>query len=96
MAVSFYSLTFSFAAQLAFLPFAYTMDLWRWRLFTGEIDETNMNEEWWKLRRQLQGVDAPVPRSENDFDAGSKYHIPANVPYIRLPFLKEPSTQPYL
>ena len=40
-------------------------------------------KEWWKLRKQLQGIDAPVERAETDFDAGSKYHIPANVPYIR-------------
>ncbi len=32
--------------QLAFLPFAYVMDSWRWKLFTGEIDNTNMNEAW--------------------------------------------------
>ena len=30
------------------------MDLWRWKLFTGEIDNTNMNKEWWNLRRNLQ------------------------------------------
>jgi len=24
-----------------------------------------------------------VPRSEADFDPGAKYHVPANVPYIR-------------
>ena len=70
--------------KLVFLPFAYTMDLWRWKLFTGEIQESNMNEEWWKLRQNLQGIDAPVPRQNSvDFDPGSKYHIPANVPYIR-------------
>ncbi len=69
--------------QLVFLPFAYTMDLWRWRLFTDEISEANMNEEWWKLRRQLQGLDAPEPRTEQDFDAGAKYHIATYVPYIR-------------
>lgn len=65
------------------------MDLWRWRLFTGEIDNSNMNGDWWNLRRQLQGLDAPVERTEEDFDAGAKYHIPANVPYVRfvcLPF----------
>lgn len=25
----------------------------------------------------------PVPRSEDDFDAGAKYHVAADVPYIR-------------
>jgi peptidyl-dipeptidase A len=28
-------------------------------------------------------VRAPVPRIEEDFDPGAKYHIPANVPYTR-------------
>ena len=42
-----------------------------------------MNEEWWKLRRRLQGLEPPIERTEDDFDPGSKYHIPANVPYVR-------------
>lgn len=42
-----------------------------------------MNGQWWELRRELQGIDAPVERTEQDFDAGAKYHIPANVPYVR-------------
>ena len=24
-----------------------------------------------------------MPRTENDFDAGAKYHVPANTPYMR-------------
>jgi peptidyl-dipeptidase A len=28
-------------------------------------------------------VSAPAPCSEEDFDPGAKYHIPANVPYTR-------------
>ena len=28
-------------------------------------------------------VDAPVKRSERDFDPGAKYHVPANVSYTR-------------
>ena len=59
------------------------MDLWRWQLFRGEIDKTNLNSQWWALRQELQGIKPPVERSEDDFDPGSKYHIPANVPYIR-------------
>ena len=55
----------------------------RWRLFTNEINDSNMNEEWWKLRRRLQGLEPPIERTEDDFDPGSKYHIPANVPYVR-------------
>ena len=64
--------------KLVFLPFAYTMDLWRWRLFEGEVGQNDLNSHWWEIRRQLQGIDAPVERSEDDFDAGAKYHIPGN------------------
>lgn len=38
---------------------------------------------WWELREKYQGIASPVPRSENDFDPGAKYHVPANVPYAR-------------
>jgi len=41
------------------------------------------NQAWWALRRKYQGVDAPVARSEADFDPGAKYHVPANTPYVR-------------
>ncbi|CAG9827806.1 unnamed protein product [Diabrotica balteata] len=32
---------------------------------------------------KYQGIKPPVLRSEIDFDPGSKYHIPANIPYLR-------------
>src|SRR5204863_6581490 len=41
------------------------------------------NAAWWELRNKYQGVAAPAPRSEQDFDPGAKYHVPANVPYTR-------------
>jgi hypothetical protein len=31
------------------------------------------------FREQYQGIKSPVTRTENDFDPGAKYHIPANV-----------------
>ena len=37
-------------------------------------------------RTKYQGIQPPVPRGEGDFDPGAKYHIPANVPYIRYFF----------
>src|SRR5690606_41648340 len=43
----------------------------------------NYNAAWWKLREQYQGVAPPIERSEQDFDPGAKYHIPANTPYTR-------------
>ena len=41
------------------------------------------NKAWWELRRKYQGVAPPVARTEEDFDPGAKYHVPANVPYTR-------------
>lgn len=35
------------------------------------------------FRREYQGIDAPIERTEENFDPGNKYHIPANVPYAR-------------
>jgi peptidyl-dipeptidase A len=69
--------------KVAFLPFALVVDKWRWQVFSGELAEEDYNAGWWKLREQYQGVIAPVPRSEADFDPGAKYHIPDSTPYTR-------------
>lgn len=69
--------------KLAFLPFGKLIDEWRWQVFSGEIKPEHYNASWWQLREQYQGVAAPVPRTEQDFDPGAKYHIPANTPYTR-------------
>jgi peptidyl-dipeptidase A len=69
--------------KIAFLPFGKLVDQWRWGVFSGAIPPDKYNEAWWELRRKYQGVDAPVPRSEADFDPGAKYHVPANTPYTR-------------
>ena len=41
------------------------------------------NAAWWRLREQYQGVAPPGARTEEDFDPGAKYHVPASVPYVR-------------
>jgi peptidyl-dipeptidase A len=69
--------------KIAFLPFGLLIDQWRWRVFSGEIPPDQYNTAWWELRTRYQGIRAPVPRSEEDFDPGAKYHVPANVPYTR-------------
>ncbi|MEM7051817.1 MAG: M2 family metallopeptidase [Acidobacteriota bacterium] len=69
--------------KVAFLPFGLLVDQWRWKVFSGEIGPDDYNAGWWTLREKYQGVAAPVSRSEADFDAGAKYHIPANTPYTR-------------
>jgi peptidyl-dipeptidase A len=69
--------------KIAFLPFGLLIDRWRWGVFSGEISPDEYNAAWWKLRNDYQGIAAPVPRTEADFDPGAKYHIPANTPYAR-------------
>lgn len=69
--------------KVAFLPFGYLVDQWRWKVFSGEVGPNDYNSAWWTLREKYQGVAPPAPRSENDFDAGAKYHVAANVPYSR-------------
>jgi peptidyl-dipeptidase A len=69
--------------KIAFLPFGKLIDQWRWDVFSGKTKPDEYNAAWWALREKYQGVGAPVPRSENDFDPGAKYHIPGNTPYVR-------------
>lgn len=69
--------------KVAFLPFGKMIDEWRWKVFSGEIAPENYNAGWWELRQKYQGISAPVPREEEDFDPGAKYHIPGNTPYTR-------------
>ncbi|KAM3859472.1 angiotensin-converting enzyme [Diretmus argenteus] len=69
--------------KIAFLPFGYLMDQWRWKVFDGRIPASEYNKEWWNLRMKYQGLCPPVSRTEDDFDPGAKFHVPANVPYVR-------------
>ncbi|XP_015984801.1 angiotensin-converting enzyme-like protein Ace3 [Rousettus aegyptiacus] len=69
--------------KIAFIPFAYLMDLFRWKVFDGTIQKSSYNLEWWNLRLKYQGLCPPVPRTEDDFDPGAKFHISASVPYLR-------------
>jgi peptidyl-dipeptidase A len=69
--------------KIAFLPFGLVIDQWRWKVFSGEIPPSKYNETWWQLRQKYQGIAPPVERSESDFDPGAKYHVAANVPYMR-------------
>lgn len=70
--------------KIAFLPFGRMIDQWRWDVFSGKVKPSEYNKHWWDLRLKYQGV-APAGgvRGEEFFDPGAKYHIPANVPYMR-------------
>jgi len=69
--------------KIAFLPFGMLIDQWRWRVLRGEVQPAGYNQAWWALRAQYQGIRPPVERAADAFDPGAKYHIPANVPYLR-------------
>jgi peptidyl-dipeptidase A len=69
--------------KVAFLPFGLLIDKWRWGVFSGEIPPSRYNKAWWDLRREYQGMEPAVERSEEYFDPGAKYHVAGNVPYVR-------------
>ncbi|XP_074650798.1 angiotensin-converting enzyme-like [Tubulanus polymorphus] len=70
-------------AKIIFLPYSLTVETWRWAVFNGSISEQNYNQAWWEYRKYFQGLGPPVERTENDFDAISKYHVAQFTPYIR-------------
>ncbi|XP_013104589.2 angiotensin-converting enzyme [Stomoxys calcitrans] len=69
--------------KIVFLPFAFTMDKYRWALFRGQVDKSEWNCAFWKLREEYSGIEPPVVRTEKDFDAPAKYHVSADVEYLR-------------
>jgi peptidyl-dipeptidase A len=69
--------------QVAFLPFGLSIDRWRWDVFAGKVKPDRYDASWWEMRGRYQGIAPPVRRSEADFDPGAKYHVAANVPYVR-------------
>jgi peptidyl-dipeptidase A len=69
--------------KVAFLPFGFVVDQWRWKVFNGEITPATYNTAWWDLRLRYQGIAPPSARGEQFFDPGAKYHIPDNTPYAR-------------
>ncbi|HUS07921.1 MAG TPA: M2 family metallopeptidase, partial [Bryobacteraceae bacterium] len=69
--------------KVAFLPFGLLIDQWRWKVFSGVVTPETYNKVWWELQNKYQGIAPPVARSEADFDPAAKYHVAANVPYMR-------------
>ncbi len=65
------------------IPWTLMLDKWRAGVFNGEIEETDLNKTWWRMREEYQGIAPPNDRTEDFFDPGAKYHIPGNTPYTR-------------
>jgi peptidyl-dipeptidase A len=69
--------------KIAFLPFGLLVDRYRWSIFSGQTPPGEYQAAWDRMRLQYQGIRPPVERTEQNFDAGAKYHVPASVPYTR-------------
>lgn len=73
--------------KVAQIPFEYVLDVYRWDLFGGLVEEWDANAYLWRLIERHQGVEPPEGRGTRDadglFDAGAKYHVADNTPYAR-------------
>jgi peptidyl-dipeptidase A len=72
-------------SKVTILPFAYTVDKWRWDVYSGKTKPADFDKSWWQLREQYMGMKRPVAMDAKGagFDAGAKYHVAADVPYAR-------------
>ena len=70
-------------SKVAFLPFAYLVDKWRWQVYSGQTQPAEYDSAWWQLREQYQGISRPAPRTPGGFDAGAKFHVASDTPYAR-------------
>jgi peptidyl-dipeptidase A len=69
--------------KIAFMPFAYKVDKWRWQVYGGQVKPADYDKAWWALTEQYQGVARPAPLADGGFDAGAKFHVASDTPYAR-------------
>jgi peptidyl-dipeptidase A len=69
--------------KVAFMPFAYKVDKWRWQVYGGQVRPADYDKAWWALTEQYQGVARPAPMADGGFDAGAKFHVASDTPYAR-------------
>lgn len=69
--------------KLAFLPFAFVMDKFRYEIFRGNVKPEEANCYFWKLREKYSGVEPSIVRTNRDFDITAKFHASADVEYLR-------------
>lgn len=66
------------------IPFEFILDAFRWDLFSGKIAMQDANNYFWELTKKEQGIKPPEWNSRDGlFDAGAKFHVPDNTPYVR-------------
>lgn len=71
-------------AKIPEIAFALIVDKYRWDIFKNRIKPDNYNKMYWILNEKFRGITSPEYRSDEYFDAGAKFHIPDNTPYIRF------------
>jgi peptidyl-dipeptidase A len=69
--------------KVAFLPFGYMVDKWRWEVYSGRVKPLDYDRSWWALREKYQGIKRPEPIAADGFDAGAKFHVASDTPYAR-------------
>ena len=59
--------------KIAFLPFGYLIDQWRWSVYKGATKPASYNSDWWGLRCVIQKsrceiiiLPPPPPRHRSD------------------------------
>ena len=67
--------------KLPLMAYSLSLEKWRWHVF--EKGPIGMNARWWELRLRYQGIIPPMPRTQDDFDAGAKYHVISDQDYIK-------------
>lgn len=60
---------------IAVIPFAYTMERFRFLVFRGKTEPAYYNTLYWNMRFSYTGVEPPEPRSETEFDFGAKFRF---------------------
>lgn len=69
--------------KIVTLIFTFTIDSYRYALFRGKVKPDEYNCEFWKIREKFSGIRPPVQRYKDDFDPPAKYHISADIEYLR-------------
>ncbi|KAG9486097.1 hypothetical protein GDO78_008918, partial [Eleutherodactylus coqui] len=65
------------------LPFTYMLELWRWRVFSGEIPKDKWMQTWWDMKREMVGVVEPVGHDESYCDPAALFHVANDYSFIR-------------
>lgn len=59
------------------------MDKYRYAVFRQQIKENKWNCAFWQMRSEYTGIEPPVYRNDSDFDPPAKYHMSADIEYLR-------------